>query len=251
MNDPRVNRAHNLEKDVGFLFGNHHRNLNISIIILPIILIFLLSGCGKFHIDSYSVDKNNYNSLLYFHEKINLSSDKSTFEDTGEIFCRGAGPVIIPPQNKTYTEYIFDALKKEMNIRNAFDPNSKLLLTMKLTKVDYETTLGATNWYIDGEYTYKGKKVTISTVYNMDSAFAASLACTNMAVHFPKVVSKHINQLFVSDLFEHVVDDPHKKQNVTEKDPLLRLDRLKKAFDNKLISEKEYEDMSNNILREF
>lgn len=114
--------------------------------------------------------------------------------------CRGVGP-ITTGEGKKYADYIIDALSQDLKVSGAFSPSSANMIKADYNKITFQSSLGASNWYIFGTYTLNGDSVTIDTIYNDKSSFAADKACNNMALYFPKAVAAHLNQLYSSHLF--------------------------------------------------
>src|SRR5574341_697132 len=93
------------------------------------------------------------------------------------------------------SEYVGDAIRQELTAAGAYDANAGTNLDLKLRKVDFSSSLGATNWFIDAEYALSGQTFVVSTVYNDRSSYLGDKACANMAQYFRKAVSKHIQEL--------------------------------------------------------
>lgn len=208
----------------------------------------LLAGCVSFNIPTYTPENQNIEAIGKRSDKFNIAIEKPLFEDTGKILCRGAGDVTVQ-QDKTYGEYIIDALKNELKSQDLLDDKSNKIVSIKLTKLDFSSSLGATNWFIDSEYVFNGKSQSISTIFNMDSNYFGNVACNNMALNFPKAVSQHLNQFYKSSIFLAAAGE--KRANNGAVSPNSRLENLKKAFQDGLISEDEYKVKRNQILQDF
>ncbi len=216
-----------------------------------LILIFsttLLAGCVSFNIPTYSPENQNIEAIGKRPNKFNVAILNPSFEDTGKILCRGAGDVTVQ-QDKTYSGYIIEALKSELKLQDLIDDKSDKIVSLKLSKLDFSSSLGATNWFINGEYVLNGNTQLISTVFNMGSNYFGNVACNNMALNFPKAVSQHLNQFYKSSIFLDAAGD-----KITNKGPenlKTRLENLKKAFDDGLISEEEYKAKRGRIIQDF
>jgi hypothetical protein len=207
----------------------------------------LLSGCISYQIPSYSTGPENTRIIDGATENVTIVAEKPSFEDTGLIFCRGAGPVKVL-EGKNFTDYIVGALEQELKYKNIYNQTSENRIKIKLTKVDFSTALGATNWYIDGQYLIGEKSVNISTVYNDRSSYFGNVACQNMALYFPKAVSQHLNQLYNDPIFNSYLKVS--KTNIT---PNLssKLKELEKAFQEGLITEGEFNLKRGEILNNY
>ena len=157
-------------------------------------IAILCAGCASAPIPSYQVS-GEYPALRGLDKKVKVSAQTSSFRDEGSIVCRGAAIVELP-NKETFSTYISSALSKELAAANLFSDASDLTIAMKLTKVDFSSTLAATNWFIDGVYDIGGQTVSVSTVYNDKSSYFGTKACDNMAAYFQKAVSQHFKQLF-------------------------------------------------------
>ena len=156
-------------------------------------LASLFVGCAA-PIPSYQVS-GDYSSLRGLDKKVKVVAQAPGFKDEGSIVCRAAAIVELPSK-QTFTAYISSALKKELAAADLESETSDLVLSMKLEKVDFSTSLGATNWFIDGRYEIDGQVVLVSTVYNDRSSYFGDKACANIAAYFQKAVSTHFRQLF-------------------------------------------------------
>jgi len=128
-------------------------------------------------------------------EKVKVVTQAPAFKDEGSIACRGAAIVELP-NKQNFTAYISSALIKELTAADLASETADLVLAIKLEKVDFSTTLGATNWFIDGRYGIDSQMILVSTVYNDRSSYFGTKACDNIAAYFQKAVSAHFRQLF-------------------------------------------------------
>jgi hypothetical protein len=152
-----------------------------------------LIGCTA-HVPSYQAS-GDYPSLRGLDKKVKVVANAPGFKDEGTILCRAAATVELPGK-QTFTAYIASALNKELAAADLASETTDLVLTMKLEKVNFSTSLGATNWFIDGRYEIDGQVMLISTVYNDRSSYLGNKACDNIAAYFQKAIAAHFRQLF-------------------------------------------------------
>jgi hypothetical protein len=236
-----------------------------SIFFVAVLLV--VSGCASFQAPNYTLSNENTEKIGGASRKLNVIVATPSFNDGGAIKCRGAGMVHLPG-NVTFSAYISDAIKKELQSANAYDPNSATSIEVRLTKTDFYSTVGNTNWYIDADYKVNGQSFSVSTVYHDRSSYDATKACNNISAYFLKAVNKHISQLFEqpavrtalnitgkdvatagSRLEEQTAapaaqDIPGKDATDTES----RLEKLKNLFDKGLITEEEYARERKRVL---
>ncbi|MGR5409058.1 hypothetical protein [Vibrio alfacsensis] len=203
-----------------------------------------LSGCSTFPIHSYSPQAGNTNALSNVQTKLSVASLPASFTDTGVVQCRGAGPVKFT-NGDTFTKYVVSSLESELIEGNKYQVASPKEIKVKLTRVDFETTLGNTNWYIDGKYTLGDSIAYVSTIYNDKSSYMADKACRNMGVYFPKAVAKHLQQLIASPEFNRFVSvyNQNEHQRFAEK-----LEILNEAFHNGVITKQELEEKRAKLI---
>jgi|SRR5882672_2319673 len=159
----------------------------------------LLTACA-YSVPSYEV-ANAVPAELAGQAGIKVVNAGSKFDDTGSILCRAAGNVQLPG-GQTFAKYLEDALKKEAIAAGLLDEVNGLQMRMTLERVDFSTTLGATNWFIDARYVVAGSEFLIATVYNDRSSYLGDKACANMARYFQKAVALHLRQLFSEPLLK-------------------------------------------------
>jgi hypothetical protein len=209
--------------------------------------VLTLSGCSTYPIHSYSPQQDNTNVLRNIEAKLSVASLPANFNDTGEVQCRGAGPVKLA-NGDTFTKYVSSSLESELVASKKFQIASPKEIKMKLTRVDFETTLGNTNWYIDGKYTLGDSVTYISTVYNNKSSYMADKACRNMGVYFPKAVAMHLKQLITTPEFNQFSSVySQSEQQIFAK----KLEMLNEDFHNGLITQQELIEKREKLLANF
>ncbi len=120
---------------------------------------------------------------------------------------------------------------------------------VKYSRVSFATHLGGTHWLIEAEYIFNGETYTVSTVYNMDSNFMGDVACRNMASNFPAAAAQHFSEFYKSNAFVEAVGQ---RKNLMSNEELdAKLGKLKKAFQDGLITEDEFKAKRSQIIQEF
>ena len=170
-------------------------------IFIILIIVFSLSACSRSLIQNYTADYKSWNLPSNIYDKMNISISNPSFMDTGTGYCRGGLPIKIA-ENITYTKYIADALKEELQSLDIFDEKSKNIISIKLMNVFFSSKLHDANWTIDGQYTYNEKTVEIHTVHEFETPWNAGPACKIVSLEFPAAVSRHLKSLMTSKLFQ-------------------------------------------------
>lgn len=200
-----------------------------------VVLSLFLQACS-FTAPSYQAADANKKILVNTIKKLAVVHEKSSVDDESSIMCRTAGSVSLPG-GMPFSEYLLNALKDELKAADKLDEKGEKLF-VKLMRISF-TTAGSTNWYIDASYRIADKNITIATVYNDRSSFAAISACNNVARYFSKAVETHLSQLFNDPVFQTVTGySGGKSQSETNVvDKLRQLDQLRQEG---LISEADY-----------
>jgi hypothetical protein len=171
------------------------------------------------------------------------------FPDDGSILCRAVGPVTLP-NGQSFTQYVTDAFRLELTAAGVHDPLGNAELRMKLLRIDFQTTPGATNWYIDGEYAIGSNLFLISSVYNDRSSYFGQKACANMALYFRHAVGLHIRDVFRHPSFRTQLalsPEPEPTQSTTG-DAAARLRQLDSLYKDGLIGKEDYDIRRQRIL---
>jgi hypothetical protein len=123
---------------------------------------------------------------------------------TAQSFA-GAAVRSIHRAGQTFTQYVGEAVRQELMSANVLDDRSPLTLEMKMQRIDFSSALGATNWYIDGEYTVGKQTFRVATVYNDKSSYFGNRACANIALYLQKAVAEHVRQVFANPALRQMV----------------------------------------------
>lgn len=209
------------------------------------LLTLAVTGCTSYQVPSYQSEPQNIRVLQGTAAQYRVKMVSTTDNDNGAIVCRGAGPVTVGEQ-QTYANYIVTGLHHDLIKADAFSEGAPLSIEATFTKIDFQSDLGASNWYISATYKLGAEMVNIDTIYNDRSSFAGNVACQNMSLYFPKAVAAHLSQLYNSVLFKSKLQ----AQPPTLLPPSLttKLLELRQAFEAGLLSESEYEAKRKSIL---
>jgi len=209
------------------------------------ILALTVSGCTSYQVPSYNSELNNIKLLRDTATQYRVKLISTAANDNGSIMCRGAGPITVGEQ-KTYANYVVHGLRQDLIKADAFSEGAPHLIEAVFTKIDFQSDLGASNWYISATYKLGTNSVHIDTTYNDRSSFAGNVACQNMSLYLPKAVAAHLGQLYSSTLFKSKVP----AQTAPSLSPSLtrKLIELKQAFEAGLLSAPEYETKRKAII---
>lgn len=203
----------------------------------------LLTGCISYQAPSYTPMLDSLATLQNVSGVYQASLLSTAPNDDGAIMCRGAGAITVG-EGKTYASYIVNSLDQDLKKASLYSAKAPTIQAT-YTKIDFQSNLGASNWYISGVYKIGKDSVSVDTVYNDRSSFAGGVACNNMSLYFPKAVAMHLNQLYKTALFKTTTD---KRANTSLP---VKLEELKGALDSGLISATEYETKRQAIIAEF
>ena len=217
-------------------------------IITTAAVILLFGGCA-YQVPRYSPEVQVASALKGTRTKLKVRVESPSFADEGSIVCRGVGPVVLP-DGQSFSQYVADALRQELAASGIHDDNARLELSLRLQRVDFSSALGATNWYLDTEYTITDQKFAISTVYNDRSSYFGDKACSNMALYFRKAVGQHLREVFSHPTFRKqtgialVRDSPPGE----DRDAAGRLRKLDALYKDGLITKEEHERLRKQVL---
>jgi len=168
---------------------------------------------------------------------VSVVYEASGFKETGSIACRAAGPVTLS-EGETFSNYIVSALKEELSKAGKLSDDGKRISVI-FNRIDFSSSMGATNWYIDAIYRISDKKIPISTVYHDRSSFVAVRACNYIALYFKKAVEAHLSELYNDQVFQSEVGYVAATNNMA---PTIenRLRELKRLYESGLITEDEF-----------
>jgi hypothetical protein len=217
----------------------------------PMVAAWLACGCAMHvPIPNYAPDPQ-VRGHLSSATKLQVRVGTPAFADSGSILCRGGMPVKLP-DGRTFSHYIGDALSQELALAGALDARNGATLDVRLTRVDFSTALGATNWYIDAQYTLSGQAFSISTTYNDRSSYFGDKACQNMAPYFQRAVSRHIGEVFRHPTFVATAPAPVRETPRAASDDKIgaraRLEAIESLYKDGLMTKDEYETRRKQII---
>ena len=216
--------------------------------LLLLIASLAASGCA-YHIPNYAPDPQLRGAAPGAAQKLKVSVSPPAFADGGSILCRGGTPVQLPA-GQTFSQYIGDALRTELTASGSHDAGARSALDVRLRRVDFSTALGATNWYIDADYTLSGRPFSISTVYNDRSSYFGDKACQNMTVYFGRAVSRHIGEVFRHPTFVAALPAAETPRAASD-DKIgarARLEAIESLYKDGLMTKEEYESRRKQII---
>jgi len=212
---------------------------------IALLSVIALSGCITYRVPAYTPGLENRETIKGLEDKFSVTALEPEFEDTGSIFCRGAGLVSVA-DGETFTDYISNALKTELASVGKYEEVADKSLRLQLEKVDFSTSMGATNWFIDGVYSIDGRQERIATTYNDRSSYFGNVACNNMAQYFLSAVRSHIGELLSTPSFSYLRS--HANSQSSSGSLAERLKDLMEALDAGLVTQAEYEQRRQQIL---
>lgn len=213
---------------------------------LTIVALMFLAGCA-YNVPSYQVQEKNVDMVKGGKKTIQVVQEKPRFDDTGSILCRAAGPVALP-DGQTFAGYLASALKDELRSANVLAENAPTQLRVSVKRVDFSSSLGASNWYIDADYSLDGQNFSVSTVYHDRSSYLGSKACNNMAQYFRNAVAEHLRQLYAKPEFKEAIGFTEKSKHLASDQE--RFQKLKQLYENGVITEEEYAQKRKALLEE-
>lgn len=137
--------------------------------------------------------------------KVSVGNFTSYKDVPKSIMCRGEGPVSAP-NNKSFEQYIKDALVEELTIARILDETSDRQLAATLNKIDFSSALSGGSWDIRMTFSAKDVEPFVVTIsYPFDSSFVAYTACNQVAQALPFATQKLINELIKHPSFKKVI----------------------------------------------
>lgn len=158
--------------------------MNKNIKFFLITLAALLSACS--HVSQrYSASATNVEQIREIakdaSEKINVDQFTATENGKKSIICRAAGPVSAP-DNKTFNEFIRDAIADEFRVAGVYDSKSVNKLQGNLDYIDFSSNIGSGKWVM--KITFKSENVEpflVENTYEFSTNFVADIACEQVA----------------------------------------------------------------------
>ena len=171
--------------------------------VLPLLAlsVSLLSGCA-YNASPYGASVKNVDAIKSISMKpVAVAKFQATKPGVASITCRAAGPVTVSP---SFENYIEKAFIDELKLANAYDANSKIILSGKLEEIDFSSGITDGNWAFTLVVSNaRGESFSTKSVFGFSGSFAADKACQEVAQAFSPAVQK---------LIEDIVRDPKFKQ---------------------------------------
>jgi hypothetical protein len=171
---------------------------NMSVVAL---LILLITGCSAIA-PKYNTDFNNISQLR--KEKLNparvgtVTKEPASKSDVDSLAIRGAS--YASPYG-SYTAYLAEALKEELDDARLLDPMSQIEVSAVLLRNSLNAGLSTGEAEIEARFvvrnagTIKFDKVKVAQ-YSWESSFFGAVAIPKARENYSKVVQKLIGQLF-------------------------------------------------------
>lgn len=115
-------------------------------LLVIVLVVFALSACMR-NVDSYNSDPYIVSALsTYSGQKISVAEFESSLGEGGVNQCRGYS-IITTPGEGGLVRYIQDAFISELELANAYSPDSPIVLKGKVTQISLSTLTGG-EWII-------------------------------------------------------------------------------------------------------
>lgn len=179
--------------------------MNASVKAISLLVVIFLSACS--HVSPrYNMSATNVEELRQITKDstTKIGSGEFTATEAGKksIICRAAGP-IAPPDDKTFDEFIHDALFDELKLVNAYDQNSLVKLSANLDQIDFSSNIGSGKWTIRMTLKADGSEpFTVENVYPFSTNFVADIACEQVAQALPAATQDFIRKIFEDPAFK-------------------------------------------------
>lgn len=149
-----------------------------------IIVVTLLSACS--HVSQrYSPSATNVEQIRESAKDASakISVDQFTATEKGKksIVCRAEG-AISAPDNKSFDEFIRDAITDEFRVAGVYDAKSLAKLQGNLDYIDFSSNIGSGKWVM--KMTFKSENVEpflVENTYEFSTNFIANIACEQVA----------------------------------------------------------------------
>lgn len=139
--------------------------------------------------------------------KIAAGTFTATEAGKSSIVCRAAGNVV-PPDSKTYDQFIKDALFDEMKVAGIYDESSSLKFKGNLDSIDFSSNIGAGKWIMKMTFSSDGvEPFTVENTYEFSTNFIADIACEQVAQALPAATQDFIKKFVESAGFKNLVSN--------------------------------------------
>lgn len=170
----------------------------------------LLAGCASDSVAPYAVSAQSNATLRKLHNKYPNATVRVvdvTFpagHQENVINCRAAAK-ISTPTGKPYSDYIEEALIKELELAGMYSSDGSVGVTVELNKVDFSSfPHGA--WIIDGTVLLTdGASFDVDTTLPFRTSYFGDSACDHSAAAFEPTVEQFITSIFSNSNFADAI----------------------------------------------
>lgn len=166
------------------------KKLLFSVLALGTVALF--TGCSS-KIAQYSVSTENVKQLQFLSAnvgKVNLGKFSDSNRNETSTLCR-LSISIKTADDETFSEYIKNALEKELSLSGIYDANAKTTISLNLDETNAGSNLGNAYWEFKTTVTSSnGKSIKVNSKYDYESSFTALAACGEMQRTFSPAVQK-------------------------------------------------------------
>jgi hypothetical protein len=172
-----------------------------------LLLIWLLPGCAAHITQRYSLHTPNIVALKNVAKKSQVKLKVDEFRSDLNISqetCRGMA--IMPPDGKTFSAFIRDALISELISNDLYDDKSNVNLRGNLKNIElHAASFDEGNWIIEMELVADGRSsFLVSIDRKFSSGFAGYTACENAKASFVPTVQDFINLVIIHPGFQEI-----------------------------------------------
>lgn len=165
-------------------------NVNVMVLVATL----AISGCA-YNISPYGVSADNVNTMRSTlspgTHTVGIERFTSAEPGKNSITCRAAGPVSTP-NGKPFETYIEEAFVTELKLAGLYNETTSRKLKGHLTKVDFNSNIGAGKWILEMTLTVNGESIAVTNETPYDASFVADKACQETAQTFPIAVQNLI-----------------------------------------------------------
>lgn len=167
-------------------------------------VVVLLAGCETTNSIPYQSSTTNViaiqEALSPPTHKINVGTVEMAPGTDEHLRCRLLGPVKVAP-GKTLSQYIKDALIKELFTAQAYDPRGTVVVNATISNLSF-SSISPADWKIEMTVnSTKSPGYTVSVDYRFNTSWTAYSACKNVADAFGPAVQELIKQIVTNPGF--------------------------------------------------
>jgi hypothetical protein len=164
-----------------------------------------LSACLR-NVDSYNSDPYIVSALrAYSGQKISVAEFESSLGEGGVNQCRGYS-IITTPGEGGLVRYIQDALVSELELANAYSPDSSIVLKGKVTQISLSTLTGG-EWIIKMTLmSSNGRSISAREQLHFKTNIVGQSACQVASDAYSYVVQNLLRKLVSSPNFPKLLE---------------------------------------------